>query len=47
MSKRVTIVLDDTIVKKLRMIQAKHIQKSLTNISFSKIINDLLQKSLK
>jgi len=47
MSKRVTIVLDDDLVKKLRYIQSKKITKSIQYISFSGIINDELRKVLK
>ena len=46
-SKRVTIVLDDNIVKKLRTIQAKNLTKSNESVSFSSVINDELRKSLK
>jgi len=47
MSKRVTIVLDDDLVKKLRNIQSKKIAKSGKAISFSSVICDELRKSLK
>jgi len=47
MKKRITIVLDDKLYKKLRVIQAKEIQKTNKSVSFSKIINKLLQKGLK
>ena len=47
MSKRVTIVLDDDLVKKLRTIQAKKLTKSKESVSFSSVINDELRKSLK
>jgi len=46
MSKRVTIVLDDDLVKKLS-IQSKKIAKSKGSISFSSIVNDELRKTLK
>ena len=46
MSKRVTIVLDDVLIKKLRLRQAKLIQKSESHVSFSKVINGLLQNNL-
>ena len=47
MSKRVTIVLDDDLVKKLRIIQAKNITKSKKSVSFSSIVNDELRKAIK
>jgi predicted transcriptional regulator len=47
MSKRVTIVLDDDLVKKLRTIQSKKITKSKASVSFSSIVNEELRKSLK
>ncbi len=47
MSKRVTFVLDDNLVKKLKIIQANNISKSKTSVSFSSVINDALRKGLK
>jgi len=47
MSKRVTIVLDDDLVKKLRIIQSKKISKYNGFISFSSIENDELRKAMK
>jgi len=47
MSKRITIVLDDDLVKKLTSIQAKNIVKSEKSISFSKTMNEELRKALK
>ena len=47
MSKRVTIIIDDSIIKKLRIIQANQIRTSRKSISFSSIVNQQLQKSLK
>ena len=46
MTKRVTIVLADDIDKKLRNIQAKRISQSTISISFSRVINDELRKSI-
>jgi len=46
MSEKITIVLDDDLVKKLRDKQAKEIQKKLETVSFSKIVNDILRKGL-
>jgi hypothetical protein len=47
MAKRVTIVLDDDLVKKLRILQAKNIIKSKESVSFSSVINDELRKAIK
>ena len=47
MSKRITIVLDDDLVKKLRIVQSKKISKSMEHDSFSRVINDELRKVLK
>ena len=45
--KRVTIVLDDSVAKKLRVIQSKKISKSNKSVSFSSVINEELRKALK
>jgi len=47
MSKRVTIVLDDDLIKKLRIIQAKNIVKSKKSVSFSSVVNNELRKAIK
>jgi len=47
MSKRITVVLDDELVKKLRNLQAKMINKSSKSVSFSRVINEVLRKALK
>ncbi len=47
MAKRITVVLDDQLVKKLRNIQSKKISKSAESVSFSRVINDELRKVLK
>jgi len=47
MSKRVTIMLDDDLGKKLRLIQAKAIQSTTSSVSFSNILNKILRNSLK
>jgi len=44
---RITAMFDDDIVQKLRSRQARQIQKSLSSISFSKVLNDTLRKALK
>lgn len=47
MGKRVTIMLDEDIDKKIRLIQAKLIMKSQKSISFSSTLNGILRKNLK
>jgi len=47
MSKRVTIILDDDLDKKLRRLQAKMIQQEQTSYSYSRVVNDALRKALK
>jgi hypothetical protein len=46
MSKRVTIMIDDDLDKKLRQRQAKMIQQNQTSYSYSKTLNELLRKAL-
>lgn len=46
MSQRITIVLNDELVKKLREKQAKEIKNKSKSVSFSKVINDVLRKAL-
>ena len=47
MSKKVTMLLEDYIDKKIRILQAKLIKDYVKSTSFSSVINDLLDKSLK
>jgi len=47
MSKRITIVLEDEVITKLRILQAKKITKSKESVSFSSVVNDTLSKTLK
>jgi len=47
MSKRVTIILDNDLDKKLRRIQAKEITKTRKSVSFSETMNNILRKGLK
>jgi len=46
MLKRITIVLDDKLEWKLREKQAKLIKKTHKNVSFSKVVNDAIQKGI-
>ena len=47
MSKRITIMIDDDLDKKLRLIQAKEITNTSSSISYSQVVNDMLRKQLK
>ncbi len=47
MIRRVTIMLDDDLVKKLKNKQAKLIKKNQGSVSLSRVINDYLRVSLK
>ena len=46
MSKRVTIMIDDDLDKKLRQRQAKMIQQKQISYSYSKTLNEVLRKVL-
>ncbi len=46
-TKRVTIILDDDLVKKLHEKQSKLIKESKGAVSFSKVVNDTARKGLK
>ena len=47
MSKRITVMVDDDLDKKIRLMQAKLIQKENTSISYSYVLNLILQGGLK
>jgi len=47
MSKRVTIMIDDDLDKKIRLRQAKMIQQEQTSYSYSKVLNETLRKAMK
>ena len=47
MAQRITIMLEDALVKKLRQKQAKLLQDSEGSVSFSRVINDELKQSFK
>lgn len=46
MGQRITIMLDEDLAKKLRLLQAKEIKNSNKSISFSRVLNDALRKNL-
>jgi len=47
MVRRVTIMLEDDLVKKLRIKQSKMLQETNDTVSFSRVINDTLRSCLK
>ena len=47
MSKRVTVMIDDDLDKKLRHLQAKMIHQKQSTYSYSRALNETLRKSLK
>jgi len=47
MPKRITVMLEDEVVQKLRKLQAKQIQDSSSSVSLSKVINETIKKNLK
>jgi len=47
MTRRTTIMIDDDLDKKIRLLQAKMIQKENKSISYSFVVNLLLKNSLK
>lgn len=47
MSRRITIMIDDDVDKKLRQLQSKLILKNNESVSYSKVINQELRKQLK
>ena len=47
MLRRVTIVLDDDLLKKLRIKQAKLLKTSNGAVSLSRVINDYLRDAIK
>ena len=47
MAKRITVVLDNELVKKLRIIQSKKIAKLRKAVSLSRIVNEELRNAIK
>lgn len=46
MAERLTIMLNSETAKKLRKIQAKRIQETTSTVSFSRIVNEVLEQGL-
>jgi len=47
MAERKTIMIDDEIIKKIRIKQAKKIKETASTVSFSSIINEMLRDCMK
>ncbi len=47
MTQRITLLVDDELVWKLREIQAKLVKKTHKSASFSKVVNDAIRKGIK
>ncbi len=47
MARRVTIMIDEDLDKKLRLKQGKLIEKSLGNVSYSSVINNVIRGKIK
>ena len=47
MGKRITVLLDEALEKKLRLHQAKLIYKTKKSVPFSKVVNDTVKDGLK
>ena len=46
-SKRITIMIDEEVLKKLRDLQAKQIRETSESVSLSAVLNQMLRKNLK
>jgi hypothetical protein len=47
MSKRITVMIDNDLLKKLHEMQAKQIKESTKSVSFSRVLNETVRKSIK
>ena len=47
MGRRITIVLDEELEKKLRLLQSKLVKNSVKSISFSRVLNMIVEEGLK
>ena len=46
MKKRVTVMIDDKLDKKIRLLQAKKIQEENSSYSYSQAVNDIIRKAI-
>ena len=47
MSRRVTVVIDEDLDKKIRLRQAKLIRQEQSSYSYSRVLNETIRKGLK
>ena len=47
LTQRVTVTIEDKLMVKLRNIQAKKLKNQTESVSFSKILNEIIEKGLK
>jgi len=47
MAERITIMMNSDIAKKLRSLQAKKLKEASSSVSFSRVVNEVLEKGLK
>ena len=47
MGRRITVVLDESNVEKVRIIQAKILRGSIKSVSFSYVLNRVIENGLK
>jgi hypothetical protein len=47
MSKRITVMIDEELDKKIRLLQAKKIVQEESSYSYSRVMNDCIRKSLR
>ena len=47
MAKRITVMIDENLDKKLRLLQAKKIQATSKSVSYSRVLNEVLRRTLK
>ena len=47
MGERITVIVDDKLMPKLRNIQAKKIQELKKPVSFSRVLNEIIESGLK
>jgi hypothetical protein len=47
MARRVTVMIDEDNLKKLRILQAKLLRETNSSVSFSKVLNDVVSKCFK
>ncbi len=47
MSERITVMIDEDLVKKIRNRQAKKIRETASSVSFSSVLNEMLEECTK